>query len=239
MFPAAGATAQPPDGKWRLVEAYGKPLQNSAAYLEIVPREKRFSGHSGCNHLFGRMSLTRNRIDLSEIGMTKMACGRQTGEVPEYRFVAALDAAARYKLRGEILTFFDRSGRKLLKLRREGGRSVAETGLADKKWLLESFAGERGRAYPEVFVNFDEGRSSAGGNTGCNVFGGGYTATENWIAISDVISTMRACEEGDKMAVERRFLEGLRSADRFEIAVGKLRLYRDRELLMTLRGVAK
>ncbi len=82
---------------------------------------------------------------------------------------------------------------------------------------------------------FNSKKKSAGGNAGCNVFGGDYTATNNTLKITEIISTMRACIEDDKMSVEREFLDGLRSANRYNIRNGKLFLYRGNVLLLTLR----
>ncbi len=73
LAPTFGAAAPLTDGRWQLVEAYGKPFRNSAAYIEISRGENRFSGYSTCNRIFGRLSVTGNRLDLSQIGMTKMA----------------------------------------------------------------------------------------------------------------------------------------------------------------------
>jgi heat shock protein HslJ len=50
---------------------------------------------------------------------------------------------------------------------------------------------------------------------------------------------MRACEEDDRMSVEREFLGGLRSATRFDLEDGRLMLYRGNELLLAFRGEKK
>lgn len=113
-------------------------------------------------------------------------------------------------------------------------------GLEDRKWVLQQIGNQVNvRALPEAFVNFDANKRSAGGNSSCNVFGGSYTAAGDRIRITDVVSTMRACIEDYRMTVERQFLDGLRDANRYEIRDGLLRLYRDRRLLLTLRGERK
>ena len=90
------------------------------------------------------------------------------------------------------------------------------------------------------FVKFDADKKSAGGNTGCNSFGGDLRIRGNTVSITGVISTMMACEEGDRMSVERAFLDGLQRADRFDVVGGRLRLFRGRTLLLTLdRGSVK
>jgi heat shock protein HslJ len=86
---------------------------------------------------------------------------------------------------------------------------------------------------------FDKNKGSAGGNSSCNVFGGSYTATGRTLKITEVISTMRACIEDDRMSIEREFLDGLRQANRYEIERGKLMLYRNQRLLLTFDGERK
>jgi heat shock protein HslJ len=86
---------------------------------------------------------------------------------------------------------------------------------------------------------FDKSKNGAGGNTGCNVFGGSYEADGKKIAITEIISTMRACVEDDRMSVERELLDGLRDSNRYEIKGGKLYLYAGQRLLLTLQGEDK
>ena len=50
---------------------------------------------------------------------------------------------------------------------------------------------------------------------------------------------MRACIEDERMNVEREFKNGLENANRFELAGGKLNLYRNRNLLLTFRAENK
>jgi heat shock protein HslJ len=112
--------------------------------------------------------------------------------------------------------------------------------LEDKKWTLEAIKGvavsKIGRT---AFVVFDKNKGSAGGDSSCNVFGGSYTASGRTLKITDIISTMRACIEDDRMSIEREFLDGLRQANQYRIDRGKLMLYRNDRLLLTLNGETK
>ena len=112
--------------------------------------------------------------------------------------------------------------------------------LEDKKWLLEALNGKQVPvAGASAFIVFDAKKGSAGGNTSCNVFGGSYKAGGESIVITDIILTMRACEEDERMTIEREFLDGLQKATRYEIKRGTLYLFRGRSLLLTLRGTDK
>ncbi len=231
--------------QWTLTYANGRAVTSSLAYFEINASGTRFTGSTACNRMFGTVQVTSGKISFSAIGTTKMVCKLSPGSVPENIFLEALEKAARYTRNGNNLHVFDKRGRMILRFRRSVKHApIVENGPVPKlgaaKWELESikkrktFAPIRG-----AFINFDPVRNSAGGNGGCNVFGGRYSASGSKIAIRDIVSTMRACIDDGSMDTEREFLNGLRAANEFEIRDGRLFLYRGKELLLTLRGEPK
>ena len=62
---------------------------------------------------------------------------------------------------------------------------------------------------------------SIGGNGGCNTYGGDLTATPTGIDISQVFSTMMACDGLDQ---EQAFFAALEAANNFAIVDGNLHL---------------
>jgi heat shock protein HslJ len=127
-----------------------------------------------------------------------------------------------------------------LQFRRDTAPRPDRNGLEDRKWMLETIGNRRSTvSVRDAFVNFDDQKRSAGGNTGCNVYGGSYTTRNATISITEIMSTMRACEEGDRMDVETALLNGLRNANRYEIRDDRLYLYRGNNLLLTFRGERK
>ncbi|MBC7900491.1 MAG: META domain-containing protein [Saprospiraceae bacterium] len=249
VFTSSGAFAQGDylsTAQWKLTEAYGKRVANSAAYFEINIGRTRFTGNTGCNRMFGAVSVRTSRIDFSNIGMTKRMCKMPAGSVPENTFTKALDDVVRYRQTGNILSFYDRRGRLILKFNGPGKQEPEQPDnpeaevLESKKWMLESIGNRKTfAAIKDAFLVFDSQKASAGGNSGCNVFGGSYRSANKKLAITEIISTMRACEEGGKMTVEREFLDGLRNTNRYDIKDSRLFLYRNQNLLLTLRGVNK
>ncbi len=230
--------------QWTLMYANGRAVTNSRAYLEIDRDQIKFMGNTGCNRMFGTVGVTDKRITFSNVGTTKMMCKLPAGSVPERTFLNSLNKAAKYAQQGNTLHIFDRNGHTLLRFKRLVKQApeepAANTKLDDRKWVLESIKNRKTFvAIKGVFVNFNANKGSAGGNSGCNVFGGDYSATRSTLKITEVISTMRACTESEKMEVEREFLDGLRTADRYEIKDGRLFLYGGKKLLLTLRGEAK
>lgn len=231
--------------QWTLTYANGRNVTNSSAYFEIDSGQTRFTGNTGCNRMFGAVAVNDRRITFSNIGTTKRMCKLMAGNVSERAFLNSLDKAFRFAQIGNTLDFSQRNGRTVLRFKRLVKQAPVEpdsgsAGLDDRKWMLESIKNRKTLvAIKDAFIVFDAKKGSSGGNSGCNVFGGDYSATKSKLEITGIISTMRACTEGGKMDVEREFLNGLRDADRYEIKDSRLFLYDGKKLLLTLRGEAK
>ena len=230
--------------QWKLVELNRVNVANSsAAYLELNADQARFTGNAGCNRMFGTVSVRRDRVDFSNIGTTKMACADRRVERAESDFVRALENADRFERRGNSLELYFRRRlvMKFTALTKQPPQDPADdVRLEDRKWMLEATEGvpvsKLGRT---AFVVFDKDKGSAGGNTGCNVFGGSYSAVGRTMKLTEVISTMRACIEDERMKIEREFLDGLEKTNRYEIRREKLMLYQNNRLLLTFNGEAK
>ncbi|HEX6125181.1 MAG TPA: META domain-containing protein [Pyrinomonadaceae bacterium] len=230
--------------QWKLVQLEGSSVAStSRAYLELEAQQTRFTGHTGCNRMFGTVAIHGRRLDFSNIGTTRMACTEPRVRRVETAFLRALENADRYRARGNTLELYDRNrmvARLVASAKQDPDNGGQVSRLGDRKWMLEAIKGVPvSRAGRTAFLNFDEMKRSVGGDSSCNVFGGAYTAAGSTLRITDVISTMRACEEDNRMIIEREFLDGLRQANRYEIARGKLMLYRNQRLLLTLVGQRK
>lgn len=228
--------------RWELAEINGKRIYSSKAFLEIERSENRFSGNAGCNRMFGTVAVSGRNINFSGVGTTRMFCSERDVMKLEADFTRLLERVTRYERTGNNLTLYARN-RLVLKFKgteKSGADDNSTARLENRKWVLESI---KNRNLPKLeivpFINLDQAKGSAGGNTGCNVFGGNYTANGERISFSNIISTMRACIEDERMNVEREFKNSLENADRFEIKGGKLYLYRNRMLLLTFRAENK
>ena len=230
--------------QWKLVQLEGLNVQSSSrAYLELEANETRFTGNTGCNRMFGSVYLQGRRIDFSNIGTTKMACTDTRVRRVETAFVRALENADRFRRRGNALDLYDRNRliARLTAVTKQPPIDDADrVELGDRKWMLESIKGSPvGLAARGAFLVFDTAKRSAGGDSSCNVFGGSYTSNNGTLRITDVVATMRACVEDERMNIEREFLGGLRDANRYLIERGKLMLYRNQRLLLTFNGERK
>jgi heat shock protein HslJ len=241
---AAAAQSLHIDGRqWKLVELNGSPVATSNAYLQFDGVQTRFSGNAGCNRMFGVVEIRGRQIAFSNIGTTRMACVAPLSQAAETAFLSRLRAVDRFRLTGNTLELMIQR-RVVLRFEAPVKQKPEEPGeavqLHDKKWMLESIGNT---PVPKIgrnaFLVFDNAKASAGGNSRCNAFGGSYSATDGTLKITEIISTMRACIEDERMDVERGFLDGLRETNRFKIRDGKLMLYRNERLLLTLTGESK
>jgi len=227
------------DVRWNLTEVNNRSVVNSSAFIEFDRVSGRFTGNGGCNQMFGSVRVNGSRIVFSKVGLTKRMCKLLPGSVPENIVERAIESTFRYQIHDRLMTFYDRRGRAVIQFRRDVVRPE-RVGLEGRKWMLETIGTRRSLvAVKDAFEVFDEQKSSAGGNSGCNVYGGSYTERNGTLSITEIMSTMRACEEGDRMDVERSLLIGLRSSNRYEIRDGRLYLYRGANLLLTFRGERK
>ena len=238
---AFGQVKKLADTRWKLIEANGVAVTHSAASIEINRTATKFTGNTGCNSMSGTASVRGSGIAISRITTTKRMCKLMEGNVGEAIYTEALQKTRTFTRTGNLLRLYDSRGRKILEFTRVLGDNRGDViGLEDQKWVLEQIKGRQTFVpLPYAFVNFDERKGSAGGNSSCNSFGGDYRAAEKTISIKNIVHTMMACEEGGKMSVERDFLEALEQSNRYEIRDERLYLYRGRQLMLTLRGEDK
>jgi copper homeostasis protein (lipoprotein) len=91
---------------WKLTELNGKKIVvgatfNKEPHIILKNQETRVKGHGGCNSFFGTYELKPgNRITISQIGNTLMACPEMETET---QFLKAIQAADSYFLKGDTL----------------------------------------------------------------------------------------------------------------------------------------
>ena len=182
------------DTEWKLVQANGIAVTNSSAAININEDSTRFTGSTGCNQMFGSLTVRGRNIDFQGKKKKKRMCKLMPGNVAEDVFLKALEHATRFTQTNATLRLLDRRGRTVLKFNRvrEGQQNASR--LQDRKWVLEQIKGRQTYVpLPYAFVNFDAEKGSVGGDTSCNFFGGNYKVSGRSITITKVIVTMRAC----------------------------------------------
>ncbi|GGA41340.1 META domain-containing protein [Pelagibacterium lentulum] len=100
-----------------------------------------------------------------------------------------------------------------------GNSSHAESTAADlagTSWMLTELEGMPGAEGVDTTLTFHED-GGLGGNGGCNSYGGSVSFEDaNGIDISEVFSTMMACEE-PKMGQEQHYFRALEAATNFTL----------------------
>jgi putative lipoprotein len=101
--------------------------------------------------------------------------------------------------------------------------------LVGTSWKLATLDG--GPVDAKVTSTLVISADSIGGNGGCNTYGGNLAATPTGIDISQVFSTMMAC---DGLEQEQAFFAALEAADGFAIVDGNLRLLKGDTIIAEL-----
>jgi heat shock protein HslJ len=100
-----------------------------------------------------------------------------------------------------------------------GGPGAQADPLANTRWRLAAIGGADlpALASTPVTLEFD-GEGKAGGNSGCNSYGGSYEASGERITFRDIASTLMACTDPGVMELEQAYLAALNTAERFEVS---------------------
>ena len=107
------------------------------------------------------------------------------------------------------------------------------TSLYNVKWQLVNLYDSGVKKAVEgktAFIQFNRDKMSAGGNGGCNTFGGTLIVKGNTIGITEIISTQMYCEGVQQ--TENLFFKTLPKVNRYIIKGKTLSLYRDNKLLL-------
>lgn len=101
------------------------------------------------------------------------------------------------------------------------GTSIAPTGSLDgTRWVLASMTRDGAETPPvsgsTVTLNF-ETNGQAGGNAGCNSYGGSYETRGNSITFLNVVSTLMACADQAINEQESAYLNALNQAATYEL----------------------
>jgi len=96
---------------WKALSFYEKEVKmiGKEAYIRF-DKNGNINGVLGCNNFFGTYKIDKNSIVFKKVGSTRMMC--QDMEI-EDNFSKALQNTKKYKIEGNILTFFNKKGEKI------------------------------------------------------------------------------------------------------------------------------
>lgn len=108
------------ESSWRVVEIAGEPVAEGVLATLAIDAEGGISGSGGCNRYFGSAEIDGERIDMGDIGATRMACP-EPAMSEEQRYLQALDAVAIWQIEADELTFADDEDTVVVRLERDTG----------------------------------------------------------------------------------------------------------------------
>lgn len=100
--------------------------------------------------------------------------------------------------------------------------AIARSPLADTQWRLIELDGRAPIPAGEPLnLRFDSG-DQAGGNSGCNIYGGSYRATDTTLTFGALASTQRACLDPALNDQETAFYQALDAVVAYALVGGQL-----------------
>ncbi|MCK6629047.1 MAG: META domain-containing protein [Anaerolineae bacterium] len=94
---------------------------------------------------------------------------------------------------------------------------TASVSLEQTTWQLDQLGTQPALKERPVTLVFQADDSTVGGGAGCNSYGGRYSLNDNQLTISDLASTLMACEESEIMEQEQKFLTSLGQAAGYKL----------------------
>lgn len=217
---------------WNL-DSYGpadspiEPLPNAipTLHFEIMGS---ISGFSSCNHYFGEIAIDGANVTISGVGGTEMGC-LDTGVMEqESAYYSALSAAQTIARDGNSLVIGYEGG----ELRYTLQEPTPDAALVGTEWQLHTFlSGETADSTASSLIGdstitlvFNED-GTVGGHGGCNSYGGNYLVEGESLTISELVSTLMACEAEGVTEQESVYLDALGRAESYSIEGNQLTIY--------------
>jgi heat shock protein HslJ len=187
----------------------------------------RVGGFSGCNSYGGEYRVEGNRLVLSDIGATAMACldpeNVMDQEAEFHRILASDDLT--FEAADDRLRIYSGDADPALEFSAREAFDASPDDLAGTGWQLTAFDD---RAAPldasRIAIRFNG--SDFHGNAGCRAFEGSYSATADSAHVSSLSMTSIMCARPEAYSVqEHRFLDVISSAANFNIQDGRLEIH--------------
>lgn len=217
--------------EWQLTRFNGGPVLEGVQTTLVIESSDRLVGNGGCNNYFASMMVEGDTLSVGTIGSTFMACEPEIME-QESQFLAALQNATRFALRGDTLRVYSDGLQKPLKF----ALSPTTAGVAaDEIVMIEPLIGTQwqlaelnGRPVSDAIQTTLTIESSERimGKGGCNGYFAPIQVDGDRITLEPIGATMAMCEP-DVMDQESQFFQVLQAATQFEYDGTSLLIYSD------------
>jgi len=181
----------------------GYQLASDTTINVAFPEKGKLTADGGCNHLFGEARFEADKLVVSGMGGTEMACDKARMDQDDW-LIKFLTSSPTWSLTGDELVLKG-SG---TELRLTDRKVVApDKSLTGQRWTVESLIdGEASSSVPQgaqAYLEFNGGKVT--GNTGCNTVTGTFSQKDAALTFADVATTRKACP-GEQGALERKLL---------------------------------
>ena len=223
---------------WRLIRLRGHDDKALAGLREGVTvrfEDGRLQGFSGCNQLVGSYSIAGDRVTVTALAGTMMACPDPEMAV-ETKFKEAFTGTLRFSVAdGRLALVAQPETQPVLVF--EAAPPPRLEGIA---WEVTGFNNGRQAVVSPLIgttltLSFQDG--SVVGHAGCNNFRAKYTREGNRLSVGPAAATRKICGGEGVMEQEREFLAAIESATTWAIERALLDLHRaDGERVLFARG---
>ena len=100
---------------WHLTAIGGEDVAGEARATLSIGEDGRVGGSGGCNRYFAQAEIAGDKLEISAIASTRMACPPPISDA-ETAYFAALGSARTFAVAGKSLVFIDKDGNKVLTL---------------------------------------------------------------------------------------------------------------------------
>ncbi|MEU4216880.1 META domain-containing protein [Actinoplanes sp. NPDC026623] len=227
-----GAAAPPPEtgGIWGRTfvsapAAAGEESRRLAAgtRLRLGFEPGGVTAEAGCNHLTGTAAVDGDRLVVSDVGGTMMACSPELMDQDAW-LTAFLQERPRWQLDGDLLVLSTATTRlRLIDIR----AAEPDRPLAGPRWSVQSLIdGEAAASVPagaEAHLTFRDGRVT--GSAGCTEIAGPAAVGDDSITFSRLTTRARTCAP-EFEALDRTVLGLLRGELSYRVTGDRLTLTR-------------
>lgn len=184
----------------------------------VFSEEGKLGGSAGCNNYTASFEVDGNNISIGPAAATMMMCPAPEGIMDqESAYLAALESAATYEIRGDQLEMKDAEGARVLSY-----VAVPPPSPEGTSWNVLSYNNGQEAVVSviigtEITANFGED-GKVSGSAGCNNYTAGYEVDGENISIGPAATTRMMCNEPEGiMEQEAQYLAALESVATYKI----------------------
>ncbi len=198
---------------------------NSVANITptLIFQDGNVGGSDGCNRYNGSYSQDGKKLEIGpDLVSTMMACSDDIMQQAS-KYQEMLTKVETFKVDGEKLSLYNADGKELATFEKQ------DTQLSSSNWFVSSYnngnqAVTSVLADSEITVAFNND-GTISGNAGCNSFSGSYVTEGINVTISDLLNTLKACDQPEGiMGQETQFLNALSIVSTYRIEGSQLEM---------------